>query len=450
MRQPRRAGRCSATRRPPTVTTSRRATSARLRASTAPAAARAPGTSGSPPGRARSARRPWPRDRDVGEVVDREVAERMRARRGRRHERRRPRRARQRGRASSQRLPPARRCQGRAVEAVRERQPQRAPPSARRPRGQRGQPGVVEEQRVERAEAQRAARPPQPGARLPAAVSAHPSASAERTLGASAQARRASATARAGLPWSASKSASSTSVFTPARAQQRLLRAHEREVAPRPRAPGRRQPASPSAMTYSGSGSRSTTPRQRAIAAGVSPRQPSPSEPGLGGRRSPARRPGRAVRAPRGVGVPRWSSSPPSSALHVGHVLRRRAAGGDGQPHRGRRAGEVAVQLAEVGHARVGGEVGLAVDHAAARGRRRCSGRARRARRRARRARRRVRRRGRAARSTQAPRKSWRESASVPGSVSAPGRAGGRAAPGRGRRRPGCRRASPVSRTFWR
>ena len=54
---------------------------------------------------------------------------------------------------------------------------------------------------------------------------------------------------------------------------------------------------------------------------------------------------------------------PAEQRAHVGVLLGRRAAGRHRRAHGGQRAGEVAVQLAEVGHARVGGEVGLAVDH---------------------------------------------------------------------------------------
>src|SRR6185503_21044040 len=55
--------------------------------------------------------------------------------------------------------------------------------------------------------------------------------------------------------------------------------------------------------------------------------------------------------------------------LDVGDVLGRTAAGGDRQAHRVERAGQVAVQLAQVGDARVGGQVGLQVDHALQRAR---------------------------------------------------------------------------------
>ena len=68
-------------------------------------------------------------------------------------------------------------------------------------------------------------------------------------------------------------------------------------------------------------------------------------------------------------GAPR-RAVPPAAPLelaeqraHVGVVLRRGAAGGDGEPHRLRGAVEVAVQLAQVGDPRVAGEVRLAVDH---------------------------------------------------------------------------------------
>ena len=50
--------------------------------------------------------------------------------------------------------------------------------------------------------------------------------------------------------------------------------------------------------------------------------------------------------------------------VDVGAVLGRPAAGGDGEAHRLHGAGQVAVELADVGDARERGEVGLEVDHA--------------------------------------------------------------------------------------
>ena len=50
--------------------------------------------------------------------------------------------------------------------------------------------------------------------------------------------------------------------------------------------------------------------------------------------------------------------------LDVGDILGLVSAGGHGVLHGGEGAGQVAVQLAQVGHARVGGEVRLEVDHA--------------------------------------------------------------------------------------
>ena len=113
--------------------------------------------------------------------------------------------------------------------APRERRP--AAPPARPCRAWKTKPASVEPSRS----ALRAQRRPSAG--RPARVSAQPSASAERTLGAAAHARRASSRPRRELPWSASKSASSTSLLTPARSEQPALDVDELERAPAGRRP---------------------------------------------------------------------------------------------------------------------------------------------------------------------------------------------------------------------
>ena len=70
-----------------------------------------------------------------------------------------------------------------------------------------------------------------------------------------------------------------------------------------------------------------------------------------------------AERAPSGGAPPAPPLELPQQRADVGAVLRRRAAGGDGEAHRLDGAGEVAAQLAQVGDAGVAGEVRLAVDH---------------------------------------------------------------------------------------
>ena len=117
-------------------------------------------------------------------------------------------------------------------QPVRDREPQVAAALGAAAGGQRGHARVVAQRRVERAEPQRPVRPAQALRRgRPARVSAQPSASAERTLGAAAQAARASATPRG---WSTvvGLEQRQLDVGVHARAgEQRLLRAHQREVA---------------------------------------------------------------------------------------------------------------------------------------------------------------------------------------------------------------------------
>ena len=115
--------------------------------------------------------------------------------------------------------------EGREARVARQRAPQVAARArSRRPAALRGHARVVEERRVARSRAAaRACAQRRPSRAVPERVSAQPSASAERTLGALAHARRASVTARAGLPWLASNSARSTSVFTPRGREQPLL-----------------------------------------------------------------------------------------------------------------------------------------------------------------------------------------------------------------------------------
>jgi hypothetical protein len=86
-------------------------------------------------------------------------------------------------------------------------------------------------------------------------------------------------------------------------------------------------------------------------------------EPGLGGRVVGHRRQGAAVVANGGVDLPDLQLEAAEQRAHVGVLLGDGAAGGDRRAHRAQSARQVAVQLAEVGDARVGGEIGLAIDH---------------------------------------------------------------------------------------
>ena len=84
---------------------------------------------------------------------------------------------------------------------------------------------------------------------------------------------------------------------------------------------------------------------------------------GLGGRVAGHGLQRLAVLAHGGADAALLELEPAEQRAHVGVLLGHRAAGRHRRAHGGQRAVEVAVQLAEVGHARVGGEVGLAIDH---------------------------------------------------------------------------------------
>ena len=319
----------------------------------------------------------------------------------------------------------------------------------RRPLGRvaGGDAGVVAEGRVARAEPQRPACPAQAGlAARPARVSAQPSASAERTLGARAQARRASATARPRSPWSAARSRElDVGVRRRPSASSRSLRVAPARDRAGPRRDGR-PPARPrrARSRTRAAAAASTTVVQPAIAPARSPRgggqaRPAGERGDVAGHRGERRARMRA--GPRRAGRGRARGRPAASA-------RRRAFSRAPPPAEtaraiaSDRAGEVAVQLAEVGHAGVGGQRGLAVDAAAgACARPRRSGRARRARRpgsgtrRARRARAR----GRARRAAARRAKSCRPAASVAGLDQL-----GRSPRGRAR---GARLSTPSART---
>ena len=103
-------------------------------------------------------------------------------------------------------------------------------------------------------------------------------------------------------------------------------------------------------------------PDRRGRGCGRSPRRAAPG-PASAAAKPRHHRQRLAERAPRRV---RLAAAPLQLAQqreHVGAVLRRRAARGGGEAHRLRRAVQVPAQLAQVGDAGVGGEVGLAVDH---------------------------------------------------------------------------------------
>ncbi len=103
-------------------------------------------------------------------------------------------------------------------------------------------------------------------------------------------------------------------------------------------------------------------PRSRRVAALLS-RGGEARHPGLGGREAGHERERHAELLPRGAVVAAAALQLAQQRADVRVVLRRGPAGRDGEAHRGRRALEVAVQLAQIGDAGVGGEVGLAVDH---------------------------------------------------------------------------------------
>ena len=279
----------------------------------------------------------------------------------------------------------------------------------------RRQSGVGEPERIDRAVAGA------PRARsgglargLPARVSAHPSASAARALGAArVAARAASSTACRGSPWSASNSASSTSVSTPAASSSRSLGARRarRCVAPAFAAGGELASRRARSRTRGGGGARR---------APQSPSAPCVGEPSSRCERRAARHalawPGhsasawREARAAPRARRPRRRSSSPSSARTYGDVLGRGAAGATARRIASTAPGQVAAQLTQVRHPRVAREVRPAVDHRLQLALASSSGRARRARRRG------SARRSSPARapSVRAPRKSWRASASSP------------------------------------
>ena len=257
-------------------------------------------------------------------------------------------------------------CRGRARART-------AAAAAARRRGRPSRRGTRTADRPTRAAARAApsaGRPP----RRPLRVSAHPTASAERTLGAAAHARRASRSPRAGRPWSLSNTASSVSVLTPARASSRCCTRTSARSCRAARTRPAASSASPRPMAYSGSGSRATRP----VEADGRPR-PRDGLPSAGSPATPAfvRRQPRAAGLRRRVlrrlaqraAVRRARLRRPAAdqrevaAQHLdrGGVLGRRPSGRRGEVERARRAAEVAVQLAQVGHARVGREVRLQV-----------------------------------------------------------------------------------------
>ena len=249
-----------------------------------------------------------------------------------------------------------------ATAACRGRAPARsAAAAAARRRARPSRRGTRTADRPTRAAARAAPSAARPRGR-PLRVSAQPTASAERTLGAAAHARRASRSPRAGCPWSLSNTASSVSVLTPARASSRCCTRTSARSCRAARTRPAASSASPRPMAYSGSGSRAT---RRSIEAngGAQPafvrRQPRAA--GLRGRvlrRLAQRSPVGRARLRRPAADQREVAA---QHLDRGGVLGRRPSGRRGEIERARRPGEVAVQLAQVGHPRVGREVGLQV-----------------------------------------------------------------------------------------
>ena len=230
---------------------------------------------------------------------------------------------------SSQRLPQQRR----EPRATAPPPPHRCDPSAARaspasPARARRHAGVQPEQRVARARPQRAPRPAQARARgRPARVSAHPSASAERMLGAGPPDAPARArTARAGEPWFASNSTASASGACRRRRSSRVLHARGGQVGRRGRArlPERPLDLGQQGERASSAAAGSSARRRRAAALRRSPPaasiRASPvragGRPGRRGARSGRRR----ARRRRGRAC---SSRSPSSACDVGGALGR-------------------------------------------------------------------------------------------------------------------------------
>ena len=255
------------------------------------------------------------------------------------------------------------------VEAMRERDPQLPPPLARRPAASAASPAWARQ--TGSSEPSRSARAPRPGPPRgsPLRVSAQPSASAARMLGAASQ-RAGRARPRAPGPVVGLEDREldvDVDPGAPAAAAARRRRARGR-AAPRPSARRRarsRRARRRTRAAAAASTTRRERARDRARASVAAPPRAQPRPPGRAPAGSPGRRASAAAirRERRRAGRPRARSSSPSSALTYGVVLRRRAAGGDGQAHRARGAREVAVQLSQVGHPRVGGEVRFAVDH---------------------------------------------------------------------------------------
>ena len=215
--------------------------------------------------------------------------------------------------------------------------------------------------------ASRAAAPGAPSADRPrgrpARVSAQPSASAERTLGASAQAARASVNARAAIAVVGLEQRELHVAVHARLGEQRPLGVDQREVAPARGATAGRQLglAELDRVLRQREQRRDLLPagdRAGEVAAGGGQARP-PGERGDVVRHGGERR---AVCAAR-LGEPAAGElEVAQQRLHVGEVLARAAAGRDGARHRVGGPGEVAVQLAEVRHAGVRRQRGLAVD----------------------------------------------------------------------------------------
>src|SRR5215207_2389705 len=253
---------------------------------------------------------------------------------------------------------------GPAGEPVVERGPQLRAALAGAARGDRGCAGVEPEQRIDAAERERAASPAQSGRRA-AAARERPAARVGRSQAGS----RAPGAARQrdGAPRRAVIGLEERDLRVGVDAgagEQPPLGPDQREVAAR----GGRAAGGQLGLAEADHVLRQRQPGgQHAPAADRSAEVPAgrvdPREAGLRRRVPGHGRERGTVRRPRRRRPPARQLDAAEQRMHRGRALARRSAGVDRAPHRGGRAGEVAVQLAQVGDAGVAGQRRLGVDH---------------------------------------------------------------------------------------
>ena len=204
-----------------------------------------------------------------------------------------------------------------------------------------------------------------PSRRRPARVSAQPSASALRIPGAAAQARRAERDRPARRAVARLEDRELGVRVDAGARQQSPLRAHQGEGAPRGgRPPGGELELPERDHVLGQRQAGDDAPHRGDRGAQVAARRGEPRTPGARGQeaRDAGERLGVVARGPRRA--PAGGLEVAVQHLDGGDVLRRAGAGRDGEPHRVRGAREVAVQLAQVGDPRVGGQPGPPVGEA--------------------------------------------------------------------------------------